>query len=465
MNSTSLPIYSSLNNANEKLKGSFHALPIQNIGRTNNVVLIEDFITRLSKVKKFELSLTSPFFDSLTDPTKAIDESANILRDMYGSDLSLFVTCGSTISNKIIIEAICKSSDKVLCQRGVHQSIYFSLKSQDSDVNYVQDLICNDDAYIYSADAQGIIDALIKAEENGTPYTTLIINSQTYDGVCFDLQKFLPVVCERAKGIKNIVIDEAWGAWSTFDPQMKEKSAIENASALSQKYDVNFIVTHSIHKSLFALRQASIINVFGSEDCQAKIVGSHFRNHSTSPSYPILASTELALGHTHQYATQYSNRTSEQCEHLKSVINELSLFRCPQLTLDNQYLIPDPTKLWITCTTKLLSGSKVREIVFNKYGIYISRYSYNSILLNIHHGISNELIYLLTNALYEIDKKYKIKNNLLNVNVGDIANSFYILYPPGIPILTPGQTICNNVITKINQSIFDDASLLIVEGN
>ncbi|MGF1710998.1 lysine decarboxylase [Vibrio kagoshimensis] len=465
MNSTLLPIYNALNNANKKLKGSFHALPIQNLGKTKDVVVSEDFNARLSKVKELELSITSPFFDSLTDPSKAIDESANILKDMYGSDLLLFVTCGSTISNKIIIEAICKSSDKVLCQRGVHQSIYFSLKAQNSDVNYVQDLICNDDAYIYSADTQGIIKALVRAEEIGTPYTTLIINSQTYDGVCFDLQEFLPVICEKFKGIKNIVIDEAWGAWSTFDPKMKEKSAIQNASTLSKKYDVNFIVTHSVHKSLFALRQASIINVFGSEDCQTKVVGSHFRNHSTSPSYPILASTELALSHANQYAVQYSDRISEQCEHLKSIINDLSLFRCPSLTLEGEYLIQDPTKLWITCTTKLLSGAKIREILFNKYGIYVSRYSHNSILLNLHQGISNELISLLINALYEIEKKYKTKNNLLNINVGDIASSFYILYPPGIPILTPGQTICNNVITKINQSIFDDTSLLIVEGN
>ncbi|MGF1833711.1 lysine decarboxylase [Photobacterium sanguinicancri] len=465
MNSTLLPIYRSLNNANKKLKGSFHALPIQNLGKTKDVVVSEDFNARLSKVKELELSLTSPFFDSLTDPSKAIDESTNILKDMYGSDLLLFVTCGSTISNKIIIEAICKSSDKVLCQRGVHQSIYFSLKAQNSDVNYVQDLICNDDAYIYSADTQGIIKALVRAEEIGTPYTTLIINSQTYDGVCFDLQEFLPVICEKFKGIKNIVIDEAWGAWSTFDPKMKEKSAIQNASTLSKKYDVNFIVTHSVHKSLFALRQASIINVFGSEDCQTKVVGSHFRNHSTSPSYPILASTELALSHANQYAVQYSDRISEQCEYLKSIINDLSLFRCPSLTLEGEYLIQDPTKLWITCTTKLLSGAKIREILFNKYGIYVSRYSHNSILLNFHHGISNELIDLLTNALSEIDKKYKTKNNLLNINVGDIANSFYILYPPGVPILTPGQTICNSVITKINQSIFDDTSLLIIEGN
>ncbi|MGX9522658.1 hypothetical protein ACWX0P_28305 [Vibrio mediterranei] len=205
--------------------------------------------------------------------------------------------------------------------------------------------------------------------------------------------------------------------------------------------------------------------MFGSEDCQAKIIGSHFKNHSTSPSYPILASTELALSHVNQYATQYSNRITEQHEHLSAFIGKLNLFRCSQLAFDNQYLIPDPTKLWITCTTKLLSGSKIREILFNKYGIYISRYSHNSILLNLHHGISDELISLLTNALYEIDRKYNAKNNLLNINVGDIASCFYILYPPGVPILTPGQTICNNVITKINQSIFDDTSLLIVEGN
>ncbi|MFA1563116.1 aminotransferase class I/II-fold pyridoxal phosphate-dependent enzyme [Aliivibrio fischeri] len=465
MNNISLPVYRSLSNVNENLKGSFHALPIQNIGKTTDVVLNEDFIVKLSKISKLELSLTSPFFDNLTEPTNAIDESMNILKDMYGSDLSLFVTCGSTISNKIIIEAVCKASDKVLCQKGVHQSIYFSLKSQNSDVDYVQDLVCNDDANIYSADTQGIIDSLIKAEKDGIPYSTLVINSQTYDGVCFDLQKFLPIVCEVAKGIKNIVIDEAWGAWSIFDSQMKEKSAIQNARQLSQKYGVNFIVTHSIHKSLFALRQASIISIFGSEECQNKIIGSHFRNHSTSPSYSILGSMELALNHACQYATLYSNRTNEQCKKLKSVINELSLFRCQQLTLNNQYLIPDPTKLWITCTTKLLSGVKIREILFNKYGIYISRYSHNSILINLHHGVSNELIYLLIDALCEIDKKYKIKNNSLNISVGDVASCFYILYPPGVPILTPGQTISNNVITKINQSIFDDTSLLIVEGN
>lgn len=108
MNRTLLPIYNSLNNVNEKLKGSVHALPIQNIGKTNDVVLSEDFIAKLSKINQLELSLTSPFFDSLTDSTKAIDESMNVLKGMYSSDLSLFVTCGSTISNKIIIESICK---------------------------------------------------------------------------------------------------------------------------------------------------------------------------------------------------------------------------------------------------------------------------------------------------------------------------------------------------------------------
>ncbi|MDO6581603.1 lysine decarboxylase [Photobacterium sp. 2_MG-2023] len=461
-----LPIYESLASSKKRMNGSFHALPIQNVGNIKNVILEEGFLSAFEKIKHLELSITGPFFDSLSDPSRVIDESSNIISDIYGSDLSLFVTCGSTIANNIVIEALCKNDDKVICQKGVHQSIHFTLKSSNIDVNFVEDILCNNESSIYRGNAEKILDELKNAEELNNPYKTLIINSQSYDGVCFDLSRFLDQVCQIATRLENIIIDEAWGAWSAFDPYMKEKSGIYNSKRLSQKYDKNFIVVHSIHKSLFSFRQASLINVYGSDHCLDKMISSHYRNHTTSPSYPILASTELAVVHAKNYGHQYTERTLFLIDKLKNfVVKNLNHFKVEELEVNSEFFVNDPTKIWITCSSPLLNGEKIREYLFNNQGVYISRYNEKSFLLNFHCGVTDELVDYLSLGLECLEKKIKANTNKMNIREGDVSSSFFILYPPGTPVLTPGQTVCKFDLDKINSSLINNISLLVVEGN
>ncbi|MBD8514644.1 hypothetical protein IFO68_18330 [Photobacterium sp. CAU 1568] len=74
-----LPIYESLASSKKRMNGSFHALPIQNVGNIKNVILEEGFLSAFEKIKHLELSITGPFFDSLSDPSRVIDESSNII--------------------------------------------------------------------------------------------------------------------------------------------------------------------------------------------------------------------------------------------------------------------------------------------------------------------------------------------------------------------------------------------------
>ncbi|EAQ63323.1 probable lysine decarboxylase [Marinomonas sp. MED121] len=461
-----LPIYESLRSISKKLKGSFHALPIQNIKNSRDVILSPGFVKALEQTKNLELSITGPFFDSLTDPSSFIDESCSLLKNIYSSDSSLLVSCGSSIANKIAIEALCNTHDKVICQNGVHQSIYFSLKSSNINVNYIDDIACKSDIGVTGADANSIIENLKQAEESGTPYSVLIVNSQTYDGICFDFKLFLEAVCQIAPNLEKIILDEAWGAWSAFDPLMKETSAIHNARIFSDAYNKNIVVIHSLHKTLFTFRQASLINFYGNSEYADRLIGSHFRNHTTSPSYPILCSSELAIFHANEFGKEYSERSRKLVDKVRNFINEnLSGFEIEENKTNSKYLTTDPTKLWITCKSHLFNGEKIREHLFNNYGIYISRYFKNSFLLNFHYGVNDEIVEHLINSLLLMDRRIHTKNEKLDLSIGDVSESFFILYPPGIPVLKPGQRVCENALSKINQSLFDNTSLLVVDGN
>lgn len=335
-----IPMYESLITTKKRMKGSFHALPIQNVNYDNETILEEGFLLALENARKLELSITGPFFDSLSDPARVIEKSSSIMSDIYNSDLSLFVTCGSTIANKIVIDGICKAGDKILCQSGVHQSIYFSLTNTCGDIDFISDVACDNDASLYRGNAEELLLSLKK-----NSYKTLIINSQTYDGVCFDLSKFLDEVYATSDSLENIIIDEAWGAWSTLASFMKEKSAVLNARRLTEKHEINFIVVHSMHKSLFSFRQSSLINVYGDESCQSKIMSSHFKNHTTSPSYPILASTELATIHASNFGYKYSERSLLLANRLKTFIeNNLTYFECQDIAIDSKYFLTTQQK-------------------------------------------------------------------------------------------------------------------------
>lgn len=244
---------------------------------------------------------------------------------------------------------------------------------------------------------------------------TLILNCQSYEGIMLDLEPLLTKFLSKNSNVKNIIIDEAWGGWTYFSQDMYDKSALVVAKKLNHKYGVNFIIIQSAHKSFFSLRQSGLIHVFGNSEIINSIKTSHFKLHTTSPSYPILASIELGINHARDEGRWHSKNAIELIRDFRIFISEkLSLFEVDDIPSNNGYYIFDPNKIWLKCNG--ISGKELRDVLFNKYGIYTSRYSRNHILINFHYGVTNVCLNSLMEALVNIEVNINESNSNLKEN-------------------------------------------------
>lgn len=239
-------IYESLLKLDKMIESSFHVLPIQNIKAIKSEAYYSKYKKLMENLCIFEKTVTQPFFDSLVLPSNQIKKSMEVASQIFNSDATLFTTAGSTISNQIAINSLSKKS-RVLVQKSVHQSIHFSLQNYNIYHDYInEETICNE--RFLTEISSDHLNEIIQNE-----YDTLIINSQSYEGLMLDMEPFLNSVFHNNKWIKNVIIDEAWGGWTFFNKEMRHKSAPYIAKKLNEEFGVNFVVIQSAHKSFLAL--------------------------------------------------------------------------------------------------------------------------------------------------------------------------------------------------------------------
>ncbi len=118
----------------------------------------------------------------------------------------------------------------------------------------------------------------------------VILTAQSYEGIIYDIPGVLERLLAAGISTRRFFIDEAWGSLNYFSEDTQPLTAM-NISALLDKYpDLDVVCIHSAHKSLFCLRQASIIHCRGTRTLAARIETAKYRIHTTSPGDPILAS-------------------------------------------------------------------------------------------------------------------------------------------------------------------------------
>lgn len=122
------------------------------------------------------------------------------------------------------------------------------------------------------------------------------------------------------------------------------------------------------------------------------------------------------------------------------------------------YAVNDTTKIWLDISGLKVTGSKLREILYKKHGIYISRYTNTCALFNVHFGITKSNINSLVQALHEIEIK-KDKWCISQLGENTISEHFVIPYPPGVPILVPGELISKMRLQKIKECMASGVSL------
>ncbi len=399
-----------------------------------------------------------PEVDSLHDPTGPIKKAQELMAQAYGVQQSFFLVNGSSMGNISMFLSACKPGDSVIVSRGSHKSVMGGIILAGVWPIWVQPKIDQNLDIIFDSSPEQIEEALARYPEA----KAVFITSPNYNGITSDLFKIAEICHQRGK---ILLVDEAHGPHLKFHKDLPV-SAVEVGADMC---------VQSTHKILSALSQGSVLH-FNSDLIdvnRVKKVVSMLQ--TTSPNYLILASLDLARLQALTQGEAMLEKVIRAANFGRQQINKLNNVSCLTRQQIQQYGYDlDATKLTINVTRTGLSGYQIEDILSNEYNIQVDCADIFNLIAIMGIGSDKKDVQALVNALKDIELKYKghqqnwglqipslatemvmmprdvflsakTKRVPLNKSAGQIAAQTLTPYPPGIPVLIPGERITKEI--------------------
>ena len=401
--------------------------------------------------------------DNLCHPTGVIKEAEELAAEAFGAAHAFFMVGGTTSAVQAMILSCVKSGDKIILPRNVHQSVINALVLCGAIPIYV-----NPDTHPTLGISLGMsVHEVTRTIEKHPDAKAILVNNPTYYGICSDLKQITKIA--HGKGLL-VLADEAHGTHFYFGKDMP-------ISAMAAGADMAAI---SMHKSGGSLTQSSLLL------CGEKINANYVRKiinltQTTSGSYLLLSSLDISRRNLALHGEEIFEKVNGFSSYAREEINALGDYYAYSKEIINVDSIFDfdTTKLSVNTQGLGLAGIEVYDLLRDEYGIQIEFGDIGNILAYISVGDKNKNIERLISALSEIGRLYKKDNkNLLEFKyispavimspqlafyaekislpisecAGKICAEFVMCYPPGIPILAPGERITEEIIQYISYS-------------
>lgn len=400
-------------------------------------------------------------FDDLHQPEGILLELQKKAAALCGADESFYLVNGSTGGILSAVSAALPAGGHILMARNCHRSAYHAAYLKNLKISYIYPEIWGDYDIFEAVTPRKVKEALKKAPDAGA----VLVVSPTYEGRIADIAGIAEAVHER--GIP-LIVDEAHGAHLGFSPRVHENSCRQGAD----------LVIQSVHKTLPALTQTALLHVNG-ERIDRELLKRFLRIYqSSSPSYLLMASIDNAL----QYLEQDGDRAFTEFRRRYDRMRE-RLDRCRVLKfLPADEKRQDIGKLLISVKNTEMTGRQMYDILLNRYRIQPEMAAESYVLAMFTINDSQEGYDRMTEALLEIDSRLEQVNGLedmalsgasfeiwpqascslteawdgsreeilLKKSVGRLAGEFVNLYPPGVPVLVPGEKITEELCRRID---------------
>ncbi|MDK2585500.1 aminotransferase class I/II-fold pyridoxal phosphate-dependent enzyme [Romboutsia sedimentorum] len=404
---------------------------------------------------------SSPRMDNVSNPQSIIKEAEALLAKAYKSKNAFFITNGTTQAIHAMILATINPGDKVLLPRNIHKSVINALILSGGQPIFIQPEFCDDLGISLNIDHYKVKDIIDKIED----IKAIFLLNPTYYGMCCDLKEIIDICSE-----KNILVlvDEAHGAHFPFNDELPV-SAMELGAHMSAV---------SIHKTGGALTQASALLINENIDA-SKVKQIINMLQSTSASYLLMASIDGARHNLVENGQGQLLNALKLSRYAKSRINKVNNIKVisKELIGNKGVSYLDETKLCINVKKLNLTGFEVYDLLYKEFDIQPEMADLYNILALVSIGTTKEDIDKLINALEiistissknQITKNIKIKqikpivklnpreafySNKENVILSDcvdrVCGESIMAYPPGIPIIAPGELITKEIIDYI----------------
>ncbi len=475
----STPFFDNLKRYAARPIATFHALPIargKSIMKSNWIRDMGEFYGQ--NLFLAESSATTGGLDSMLEPTGNIKIAQEKFARAVGADHVFFVTNGTSTSNKMVYQAVTAPGDIVIADRNCHKSHHYGMVLSGAQPLYVEAFPMTEYSMYGAVPLRTIKQTMLnlKAEGRLDRLKMVTLTNCTFDGHIYNTRR----VMEECLAIKPDVIflwDEAWFGFARWSPFLRPRTGLGAAAALEEwraspdalkaylaqaselgedldpkderllkrhlvpdprKMRIRVYETDSVHKSMSALRQGSIVAV-RDEDYNAH--ASAFReavfiHASTSPNQQIIASLDVARRQMELEGYELVMRAFEIAFAIRRAVAEHPIISKYFRVLGADAMVPaeyrasgfqdflapgttwvtalksvqedefflDPTRMTLVCGTAGYDGTQFKGLLAAKYNIQMNKTSRNSVLLQSNINNTRSDVALLIKVLLEISQ-------------------------------------------------------------
>ncbi len=418
----------------------------------------------------FRADLTElPEVDNLHDPDGVILEAQALAAEAYGADRSWFLVNGSTCGVETLVMSVCDPGDKILLPRNCHKSAIAGVILSGAVPAYIEP-----DFDVELGIAHGITPTGLEQALGEHPDAKgVLVVSPTYYGVCCDLQSLATIA--HAHGLP-LLVDEAHGPHFAFHPQLP-LSALEAGADL---------VVQSTHKVISGMTQASLLHLQGS-----RIDPNRVRNilqllQSTSPNYVLMMSLDVARRQMALEGETLLSQTLALADQARTRLNQIPGIRCfgpERIGSAPGFFDFDRTRLTVTVSELGQFGFDAHDWLNDQFHVQPEMSTLHNVVFILSIGNTERDIDRLVESFTALSKHFQgspqsesmadkmrrlaqlqrpplaprrlspreaffapIHRIPFQQAVGHICAEIISPYPPGIPILVPGEEVTQEAV-------------------
>lgn len=457
MNQKRSPLFDALERNTRKGPLSFH-VP----GHKNGTIFPENARKYFDSILRLDMT-ELPDLDDLHAPQGIIAEAQKLASEFFGVDQTYFLVGGSTVGNLAMILASCGNDEEIIVQRNSHKSIFNGLELSGASPVFITPEF-DDTVNRYTAPN---LATLKKALDQHPNAKAVMLTYPDYFGNVFAIKEMIDLA--HAYNVP-ILVDEAHGVHFSVDKVFPQSSLKLGAD----------VVVQSAHKMAPAMTMGSYLHIASSRVSNKRMAHYLQLLQSSSPSYPIMATLDVARLFLASLAPAELEKILESVNHVREVVESSELW----------VVLPTDDPLKLTLNVKQgYTGYDVARL-FEQEGIYPELATHNQVLF-IHGLAPIENMNQLKKAVKQVREKLKSKQkraiieleNLftdriqqltlpyssmqqhktdqvpMNHSAGYVAAETIIPYPPGIPFILKGERITIEHIRILKQLLQQGATI------
>lgn len=401
----------------------------------------------------YEIDITEiEGFDDLHHADGILKDAQQLAAKVYGAEETRYLVNGSTAGILSAVLGSTKKGDRILVSRHCHKSVYHAVYLNDLRPVYLYPEFNTSLHMNMDISVSAVRTALMECPD----IQAVVVVSPSYDGVISDIEGIAGAAHER--GIP-LIVDEAHGAHLGFHPYF-------GTNALAKGADV---VIHSVHKTLPSLTQTALLHVQGELADRKRIFRYLDMLQSSSPSYILMAGIDKCV---HMLDEQGAELFEPYVQRLAELRESLGRLNCLRLLETERY---DRSKVVISVNGLGITGRELYRMLLERYHLQMEMAAGTYVVAMTSVNDSREGFERLRNALFEIDAELQDKkrepdgepagipvneqvmtcSEALRISdeppgtellgwrdaAGRISGEYAYLYPPGSPLIVPGERI------------------------